>query len=452
MYFNTARDGIFKLVDGIWIPQINAQTEAFNNETDYFYIDNENSHWLNNNIQLSVYNDSDLETITISNYTLETNNIKNIHKGENGLLYFITANNSEVAVLDTDGNWSVLSLPSSGASFESFRDILFLADNNIWLASNQGFYHYNGDSWIFNELINSSSIVADAEGGIYILFNGGILIIDNGVTTEYNVDNSPLANSIAIGHGVDADGNLWIASFDWDAGYAIQKVASDGTWTTYSKEDFPEVDKARGDFYFDANGNVWVSRGAFGAAKFDGTTWTNPFTGNTDEITNTDVQAIGSDANGKLYFAHQYGVTTLLDDEWDNLIIEEVPTNLSHSGTIQFNDAGTLWWASRSYGLFSYSLLGTNVVDFETQTISNLSIYPNPAVNYAMLDFTTKSNENVNISIYNNLGQLQSNLNLGKFTVGTFQERIEVAGFAKGFYTVQLEIGGQHFVERMVVQ
>ena len=164
------------------------------------------------------------------------------------------------------------------------------------------------------------------------------------------------------------------------------------------------------------------------------------------------MQDIQSDTNGKLYFAHQYGVTTWLEGDWDNLIVEDVPTNLSHSASLQFDDEGTLWWASRTYGLFSYSPLDVSAEEVENQPINKISVYPNPAVNYVIIDFTTKEIENVNLFIYNNLGQLQSSLKLGKLAAGTFQQQLDIAHFSKGFYTIQLEIGGKVFVERMLVQ
>ena len=110
----------------------------------------------------------------------------------------------------------------------------------------------------------------------------------------------------------------------------------------------------RGDFHFDKNGNVWVPSNGVGAIKFDGTTFTNPFIGNLNLFDNYNAFSIESDAAGKMYFAHQYGVTTLLNDEWEDLLIEDVPNeNSSATAIIEFDDEGTLWWGSNRDGVFA---------------------------------------------------------------------------------------------------
>lgn len=449
IYFNAQYDGVYQLTNGNWIQQIDAQTEAFANNISYFYIDAQNNRWLNSNIYLSVNTNGNIQSTSISQHTIAYDNINNLHKGENGLMYFITTSDDNLSVLGPDGNWNLLSMPTSSMPFENFEDILVLADDDIWLASNNGLHHYDGTEWTFDQREACKSFAIDTQGKIYVRASSRIYIIDNGVISEYNTSNSPLTGLYIAGHGVDTNDNLWIAESEINV---IQKVSSAGVWTTYTGDDHPAIDDPKGDFHFDVNGNVWVPANLVGAIKFDGTTFSNPFIGNLDLFDNYNAFSIESDATGKVYFAHQYGVTTLWNDEWEDLLIEDVPnTNSSHESKITFDDDGTLWWASSRYGVFSYAPESTTSILSNFEENIAFSVYPNPAQQYTTLDFTTEAKADVNVLIYNYLGQLQSSLDLGQLPAGTFQQTIDLAHFPKGFYSIQVQINDQSSTKTMMV-
>ncbi len=453
IYFHTLYDGIFKLENNTWTPQVDSQTEAFNNNTSFFYIDEQNNRWLNYNIYLSVSNNSDIQSTSISPTTIEYDNVGNLHNGLNGNMYIMMyTSTNNVAVVSPDGTWSYLPLPSDFSLWPVIGDMLVLAENDIWLAASEGLYHYDGNIWTLKISEGFSSLTVDTEGKIYAKTNDKIFIIEDEIITDYNVNNSPLSSLIISGLGIDPNNNLWIASFDWDGEAAIQKVATDGTWTTYSKIDFPAINKPSGDFHFDNNGDVWIPSDQFGAIKFDGTDWTNPVAENATSLENTSVYSIASNAEGKLFFAHQYGVSTFLDGEWDNLIIDDVPyVNSSHDSDIEFDDNGTLWWASSRYGVFSYTEEMTSSTFTTDQQETNLTIFPNPAHDYCTLDFTTTENSKVEISIFNNLGQQVSRMNLNQLPAGSFQETIDITKLYSGIYTLRLQVNDKAISKKIIV-
>ncbi len=452
IYFNSNYNGLFKLVDDAFIPEENAQTEAFDNHISYFYIDEENNHWLNKNIHLSVNKNGTIESTLIAPHTLETNGVKNVNKGANGNLYFTTYSEDNISVLDPDGNWSFLPKPEIAMPFEFYNDILVLADDDIRIATNNGLYHYTGSNWTFTALGNCQNFEMDSQGKIYLRSFDRIYIWDNGTMSEYNADNSSLSSLIISGLGIDSDDNLWISSFEWDGPSAIQKVSSDGIWTTYSSNDYPIFNRPNGDIKFDKDGNVWIIHEPNGALKFDGTAWTNPLAENIDDITNTSISSIEVDAEGKIYFGHQFGMVTLEDGVWDNFINEDVPANFSHDSSMEFDNEGTLWWASNRYGVFSFTPEGTTSSDSKFDITTDFSIYPNPASSHTILDFTIEKKATVNASIYNQLGQLQSRINLGQLPAGIFQETINLSHLPKGIYAIQLEINDKYSTKTIIVQ
>lgn len=456
VYVMAMLDGVFKIENDVWTQQDDAQAASFDNRIDFFYIDEQGKHWMNSNLTLSVDDNGNMQTTTISDYTINSNSIYNIEKGANGKMHFMGYFNNEIVVLSEGGEWSYFSNPLPGVNFTF--DLLHLSDNDIWVSTEVGAYHYDGIEWTLNTDMQGWYFAIDSQGKIYLAGGEQVSIFDNGVVTEYTSDNSPLSTDLTRYVGVDANDNVWIASYfsnGSESTGAIQRVATDGTWTTWTDTDFPEFSFPDGDFLFDLDGNVWIPGAIVGAMMYDGTTWTNPVRDNSSQVENTDVHDIAMDLNGKLYFSHQYGVTTMFDGEWDNLIIPDIDVpNIatSSSSSLAFDNEGTIWWASTWHGVFAYATGITSSVETNIEQESDFSIYPNPATDYTILDFTTQESATVNVLIYNTLGQLQSSSNLGRFSVGTFQERIDLSRLPKGVYNVQLEVNGKSTTKRIILQ
>ncbi len=450
IYFNTQYNGVFKLIDNEWIQEENAQTTAYEDQTSYLYIDEENNHWLNKNIHLSVNNNGNIQSTLISSTTLESNSLINIHKGENGAMYFMNYSNDNVAVLDTEGIWSFLPLPNTFSEFEGAEDMLVISENDIWIGTNLGLHHYDGNEWSFNDFGPCRSFALDSQGIIYVRTNSLIYIIDNGAVSAYDTSNSPLSGTYVSGHGIDANDNLWIAEGDINT---IHKVSPDANWTTYTADDHPAINVPAGDFHFDINGNVWIPADIVGAIKFDGTNFSNLIAENISEVENYDVHSIQSDAEGKVYCAHQYGITIILDDELGESLIEYVPNSFSsHESTIEMDNNGNLWWASSRYGVFLYTLGIMTSTESATETANDFTIYPNPAVGHTVIDFAIEEEANANVFVYNNLGQLITNTEIGQLMSGTHQHRLDLTNLPKGIYTVQLQINDITSVKRIIIQ
>lgn len=456
VYFNTTNDGIFKFENDAWVTLSDIQTNEYDENVAFFHIDEQNRYWVNNNIYLSIIENGNIQSTTISDQSIEYDYISKIRKAPNGDLLFLTSTSTNsIAVLDTEGNWSALQLPDNLALWPTTGDILMLATDDIWLGTWEGLYHYNGTEWMLTELEPCRDLKMDTQGKIYARANDRVYIVENGVVSEYNPSNSALSDLIISGIGIDETNNLWIASFEYNGEAMIQKVDADGNWTTFTNTDHAIIDQPIGDFHFDQSGNVWVPSGFSGAMKYDGTYWTNPLIENSNAIANTDVFAIESDAEGKIFFAHQYGVTTFFDGAWNNLLIEEVPNIASSQNSdIEFDDDGTLWWGSYQNGIFAYTPGSTtSTLSRHYEAVSDWSVYPNPAKDFFTIDFSTEAaNTEATLYIYNDLGQLLKNINLGQLPAGKFQQTLQIADFANGIYSIQLKLNNIYFTRRMIIQ
>ena len=443
VYLNTADKGIFKLIANTWTHQANPLTESFENKTSYFYIDPQGNQWLNYNIQLSVNKNGVLETSKISQHSVEKNSIHKIRQDQQGTLYFINTNNS-VATCDAHGNWSSLALPAIGSG-DRINDLVVFEVDDIWMSTNSGLYHFDGDHWAFHEILHCYHLTYDAQKRLFVGSENGLFIIENGNFTHYTTDNSPLSASSIFGLGVDRDNNLWVAAY----GYYIHKI-SGNSWTTYPLGQHPQLHGIFGEFHFDKNGHVWIPSRGNGAVRFDGNTWTN-FNPSNSPMPHTDVFAIESDADGKVYFSHGAGITTLQENIWKNVPEQELPMNDFYISDMEFSEDGTLWWGGHNSGLYA------NIPQAPTSNLKPIvkdkifKIFPNPGNDYVIIDFEIDAVASVRAFIYNNLGQEISSIDFGILSPGKYQNPVNLAHFSKGIYTVQLNVNGISSTHKLIL-
>jgi hypothetical protein len=262
-----------------------------------------------------------------------------------------------------------------------------------------------------------------------------------------------LTNLDITGHGIDADDNLWIAAGGWVNDNLMQKRNSDGTWTTYLEIDHPVLVRPIGNIISDKEGNIWVTDDQYGAVKFDGTTFTNPVKDNASQLTTADVSRINIDVEGSMYFSHQYGVTKLKDDVWENLTIANAPNEFSSSSaSIELDNEGTLWWGSNWYGVFSLTQDIASGIQTNDKILASFSVFPNPSSTFTQISFKIEKTATVQASLFNNMGQKVLDLNIGRLTAGPHLQTINVSDLAKGIYHLQLQLDNKTAIQTIVVQ
>lgn len=453
IYYDTELSGIYKLENSlVWTLQSNTQTTAFGSPTSYYFIDSDGAHWLNQNIHFSKYKNGVIENTLISNTTLENVRTLNVHRGMNDKLYFITLISSyNISVLSTDGNWSSLSVPEQTVSGLS-GDILVIEDNDIWMSSSAGLHHYDGIAWTEYNIEPCGNILMDSQGKIYILSSNRIYMIANNVFSEYNPGNSGLTNQGLIGHGIDKDDNLWIAAGGWANDNLIQKRESDGTWISYTEMDHPVLERPIGDFMFDTEGNVWIANANAGVIKFDGTTFTNPIKDSINSVVDYKVFEMAKDDLGKLYFSHQLGLTTIENGQLENMLIPDVPQeSISTRSAITFDSVGNLWWGSNLYGVYAYQKEITSGMFSNEENLFDFNIFPNPTKDFTILRFDLETSSDVNVRMFNGIGQVVGHESIGHLPQGNHEHTINVSDLPHGIYFLHLQIDDKFAVKSVLV-
>ena len=95
--------------------------------------------------------------------------------------------------------------------------------------------------------------------------------------------------------------------------------------------------------------------------------------------------------------------------------------------------------------------LVSNIAD--VTGLSNATIYPNPATDYATLSFDLSEANDITISVVNTLGQVVNTISNQSYNAGLQTVNIDVADLAKGIYAVSIQTKtGVHSMELTVAK
>ena len=460
IYVDTWYNGVFRLTGDSLTP-IDEELNVGGNlpRTSFYYVDEEGVSWYNRNIYLSTNKNGNIESTSLSSTTIEYNRIYDVKKGPNGEMFFLMqSSTNSISVLYPNGEWSLLELPLDVFSWSAYSgDMVFLGENDIWLSHYDGMYHYDGSEWTLNPLGYCETLVHDSQGRVYALAQSQIFILENGTISEYNTGNSELLPMHAVtAMGVDTEDNLWLGlhngSVSSDISHAIQKVSQAGVWTTYTNDDHAAIKFPRGEFHFDINGNVWLPS-SYGVIKFDGQNFTNPILENAAILETNQSFSIESDVTGKVYMATANGMATLFEGEWEEMIIGEPDWDFSpFKINLKFDDSGLLWYGHSVLGVYSFSPAGvTSAMEVAESRSAELSIYPNPASDHTTVAFSLEAAAEVELSVFNKLGQQVNQLALGYLNEGVYKRDLSLSNYPAGIYLVQLRLGAKTANTKLII-
>jgi hypothetical protein len=101
---------------------------------------------------------------------------------------------------------------------------------------------------------------------------------------------------------------------------------------------------------------------------------------------------------------------------------------------------------------FGTVLVGTTAVADVSGNISAVGLYPNPAASSSMLNYTVIAQENVNVTIYDALGNNVLNVvNNQEAAPGTHQAKIDVSALEQGIYFCTVKTGESTVTKKLVV-
>ncbi len=189
-------------------------------------------------------------------------------------------------------DWKILKPSNTGVPGEEARFNTFGPDGRLWVAARWPFWREGGlgiydfttqtwETWANWETPIPSEFIDDIEfaqdGSIWIATEGGLVHKDGDKWTVYNTSNSPLRHNRIKDIDLDADGHVWINNTGVQrTNHAIFEF--DGVnWTKYEtgiEMPWDEIWDALSSIVVAGDGHVFVGNKVLaGLAEFDGTDW-----------------------------------------------------------------------------------------------------------------------------------------------------------------------------------
>ena len=277
-----------------------------------------------------------------------------------------------------------------GILFISFFPVKLLSQYSDWI-------NYTNGQGVRAVAIEGSKIWV----GTY----GGLVMIDTltDTTVFYNHANSGLPDNSVYAIAIDASGNKWIGT---DGGLA----EFDGTnWTVYNTSNSGLSSNYIYAIVIDASGNKWIGTRYGGLAEFDGANWT------------------------------VYGT-------WNS----GLPDNYVHA--VAIDASGNKWIGTRYGGLAVYSG-GTGIEEEndEKVEIGRMKVYSNPFTGITRIRYSVPEDVDVNIAIYNLLGQKVATLVNGNRKAGYYTVTWDGSKLSAGIYFIKLKAGSFKQTEKIIL-
>jgi ligand-binding sensor domain-containing protein len=188
-------------------------------------------------------------------------------------------------------------------------------------------------NWItYHQFDNLAGAIAiDVQGNKWFgIWSEGVSKFDGNNWTNYNTNNSGLADNFVSAIAIDAQDNKWFAT---NSGVSI----FDGTnWITYTTANSGLNTNFILSIAIDTQGNKWFGTNGNGVLKFDGTNWTNY---NMDNTGNS-IWSIVIDRQGNLWFAGS-SLTKFDGSYWTTYPNSGLIYHFIYS--IAFDASGNIW-------------------------------------------------------------------------------------------------------------
>ncbi len=332
----------------------------------------------------------------------------------------------------------------------NIQAIFIDSNDDLWLGTDFGINHFDGTTWMSynatdglgNEQIKC--INEDLSGNMWFGTSGGLSEFDGSTFTNYGTaEGIPFGGVNTV--TVEANGDLWI-------GTGLDGIRIyDGTSFTEITETEGLISNKMRAIAISADDKKWVGTSdgitVLNASDAFYTNHTTMFTLPAPDTLNP-VEDIKIDGNGNVwvgvyvdYLVTEGGVSVYNGNTWLQF---DVSDGLAGPVVRQLAiDSNNDVWVVTSTGVSLFTDMDYVGLE-ETNSVSNFSIYPNPANTDFTIQFKEEIDENVTIEIYNSFNQL---VKIETIT-GGLQTTIAIDDLAQGIYFVKIN----NELKKLVVQ
>lgn len=422
---------------------------------------------------LAVFNSTKFDLKKVSSSGLQANDISAMIIDSKGNKWFATQSEG-IAKFD-GASWTYYDTTTSPRL--PVNSVLSLAEDKdgvIWIGTRKGIAKLSGNTIQTYQSDNNvymgdwvQGIAVDKNNVKWFATDGSIVKYDGTTWTGYYNNSitaipSYLSNFRYI--TVDKNNNIW-ASVN---GFGVIKY--DGTtWTGYGPTVGGLPYASVGCIEADKNNNIWVGcdgqspDGLIGALyKFDGTNWISYRVANSG-IAGNYIYSLKAADNGDMWIGSTSygnklggGISILkADNTWNTLTIDNSKLPYPWVNAIQFDNYGNAWLGMAAYGVAIYNPNGVvsteNIQNERPNSFELKQNYPNPFNPSTVISYTVPFNANVELGVYNVIGQKVAVLVNCQQNVGNYNVKFDASGLPSGIYIYKLKAGNTNISKKMIL-
>ena len=377
-------------------------------------------------------------------------------------------------------------LEADGLLDNSVNCVSVDADDHVWFGTNSGVAFFDGFSWesytTDDGLVDNvvKAIYTSSDGSVWVGTDFGLTVYDGTTTVSYT-DEDGLGDNRINHINEDSNGLIWVGEKDG------LSVFDGEAWTAFTTADgLPPF--GINHITFDSNGDKWLSNSVKGVVRFDDITFT---IFNTDSgLINNNVRAIAVDEADNKWVATGQGISVLdtentISDHHTMMLLLPPPDTLNPVVDVTLDSNGNVWagiyvdylisvgglavWNGSSWSDYDYvesssnGLVGPVVRDLAIDSQNNVWVATSTGVTKISgfeLSVTDYSEE-VKVKVYPNptssILKVRTKLQIHNFrlinTAGFNVDcpylasdnilQLDVTNLNKGFYILDLKIGGK---------
>jgi ligand-binding sensor domain-containing protein len=434
LYIAIKGHGVFKLQNGVWVAQTlpSSSLDALNLSS--MFADSNNNLWLANKSKfVKINSNNTTENIDINTTPLQSNTVtKTYHKGND--VYVLEGKN--LNYYKDNVGWSTLTVPYSSVQLNSNLSGIAVKENGHFWCANYGgtLSSWNGQSWSHFSYLNSSLPICnindlawdEASQTLWLATSAGLIKYKNQQFSIYDTNNTMLNNN-DIKNIQLVNGSIYLSAREY-----VYKLTGT-TWTNLTPT---ALDYVVG-FLVDNAENIWIGHWTKGVLKYENSTWTS-----ISDLQDARVTTIKEDNNGNYYFGTLTQGVIYFDSTWTNLNEDNSKLSDNEINHLSIDGDNNLWISTEVGGVTIYRPSApVSDEELEIVTATNFSVFPNPIVEQATIEFTLNNSQNVALGIYDINGRLlktiipNENRPAGKATVNFSKGEL-----ASGIYFIKLEL------------
>lgn len=208
----------------------------------------------------------EVSTYNTSNSPMHSNQIQAVAI-ESPSVFWMAVNNELIRVDKTDGAWRTYVSSNTPLPSGEIRVISIDAQKRVWIGTDNGLAMLDENTWsVYNT--SNSELPSDAitqivphpsQDLVWVGTENGLFKLEGDIETFYDDSNSGLMDGVIRSMTLDADGRLWVGTFDHMNNQGRVYQFYNDQWKVKKLETLQLTSSFPNSISTDGNDNVWIA-------------------------------------------------------------------------------------------------------------------------------------------------------------------------------------------------